>query len=200
MPIYEGTAHALLTRDAFPPALFAVLLGLTGPLAATADDGLAAAVNHNPAPRFAQIERALTGSSNQSAHVSRAVNTGSGFQNNAAATAPGWSDIDSANAGTGTQIIRSVNANGHDRVSNDTVLHLPHAIEVTHASLRSRVANNSVAVTQTGGSVNSSIVISEQGRASNFFGVTVIAMEAGANANQNVSVNVAGSVAAGPIQ
>ena len=190
----------MFSRGAYPPLLFAVLLALMGPLAAAADDAFPAAENENPAHLFAQIERALTGTGNRSHHVSGAVNTGSGFQDNATATAPGWNDIDSANAGTGAQIKSSVNANGRDRVSSDTVLHLPHAIEVTHASLRSQVANNSVNVTQTGGSVNSSLVISEQGRVSNFFGITVIAMEAGANANQNVSVNVAGSVAAGPIQ
>ena len=190
----------MFTRDADPPLLFAALLALGGPLSAAAEDALPAVGKEIPAHLFAQIERALTGTGNQSQRISGAAQTGSGFQDNAVAATSGWSGIDSANAGTGAQIKSSVNANGRDRVSSDTVLHLPHAIEATHASLRSQVANNSVNVTQTGGSVNSSIVISEQGRVSNFFGITVIAMEAGANANQNVSVNVAGSVAAGPIQ
>ena len=152
----------MCTRNPVPTLLFAALLALGGPLLAAADEAFPAAENENPSHRFAQIERALTGTGNQSQRISGAAQTGSGFQDNAAVDASGWSGIDSANAGTGAQIKNSMNANGRDRISSDTVLHLPDAIEVTNASLRSRVANNSVDVTQTGGAVNSSLVIRER--------------------------------------
>ena len=80
----------MFTRDAYPPLLFAALLALGGPRSAAAEDALPAVEKENPAHLFAQIERALTRTGNQSQRISGAAQTGSGFQDNATATAPGW--------------------------------------------------------------------------------------------------------------
>ena len=65
---------------------------------------------------------ALTGSGNQAGSISGSANTGSGRQHNAISDAAGWTDIVNANAGTGAQVIQSVNSNGRDRTASDLVI------------------------------------------------------------------------------
>jgi len=147
------------------------------------------------------VDVALAGSGNQAGSISGSANTGSGRQDNAISDAAEWEGITNANAGTGAQVIRSANANGRDRTSNGGVVFLTDNLDggkVSHSTLESSVANNSVTVSGDNGSANSSLGMGGGRHFSGMMGVNTIAISTGANASQNISVSVVGSVSSGP--
>ena len=143
------------------------------------------------------VGNALAGSGNQSAMTDGPANSGSGEQDNSYVGADEWVDMFNANAGAGAQVIDSANSNGGDRVSNDVVIDLGDDAVLASAALQSQVSGNSVTVSGVNAEANSSVSITDGSGFSNMYGINAIALSSGANASQNVSVNVTAKVSVG---
>lgn len=140
-------------------------------------------------------ENALEGSGTQSSLIGESANTGTGSQTNLENDSSSWEDILNANAGSGAQFTDSENSNGGDRNSDDVLIGVGGNSAISSADLGASVSGNSVAVAS--GSADSSMGISGAGSGfSGLYGVSAVAASAGANASQNVSVNVGAEVMA----
>ena len=142
------------------------------------------------------MSNALAGSGNQSAEVDGAANTGSGVQDNSISDADHWELMDNANGGSGAQVLNSYNSNGRDRTSDDVVFHMGNDTAVANAALESQVTGNTVSIAN-GGTANSAMSFANGSGFSGMYGVNAIALSSGANASQNVSVNVTARVTVG---
>ena len=140
------------------------------------------------------LANAMSGSGSQSSDVFADANTGSGSQSNDALDASAWEGMDNANAGSGVQAVDSMNSNGGDRTSEDVLITAGDAAAVSNSALDSTVSNNTVSVSGSGTSANSSLALSDGAGFSNMYGVNAIALSAGANSSQNISVNVSAFV------
>jgi len=174
---------------------FALLLMLAPVSGALADDlDSMDGEQFNDASVFAS-ENSLSGSGSQASLVGGAANTGSGTQGNASNDSSQWSDIMSANAGTGTQIDGSSNSNAGDRDSADVIIKLGGYAAITNSDLGASVSGNSVSV--SAGSAETSLSLAgENSGFSGLYGVNAVAASAGSQASQNVSVNVGAEVIA----
>lgn len=133
--------------------------------------------------------------------VNSNANTGSGSQDNSTSNAKDWKEIDKANNGSGAQIHGSRNSNGGNRDSNDIVLELGGGSEgssVASSALESSVSGNAITVAGLEASANSRMALNGAGETGSGFsdlaGVSAVAMAAGGNASQNVSVSVTAGV------
>jgi len=129
------------------------------------------------------------------------ANTGNGSQDNSASNAENWMVIDNANNGSGAQIHGSRNSNGGNRDSNDIVLELGGGSEgssVASSALEASVSGNAITVAGLEASANSRMALNGAGETGSGFsdlaGVSAVAMAAGGNASQNVSVSVTAGV------
>ena len=139
-----------------------------------------------------ESNNAMVGSGNQSADINGHSNVGAGEQDNSYTEADGWVMIDNANAGTGSQVIDSTSSAGRDRTSEDVSLNMGNYGAVANAALSSQVTGNTVAI--TGGTSEAGISFQTGSGFAGMYGVNAIALNSGANASQNVSVNVTASV------
>lgn len=163
-------------------------------LADDANQGTGLQVN---ADDWEDMDAALAGSGNQSSSVDGSANTGSGSQNNSDVLAFDWEEIVNGNAGSGSQVIDTENSNGGDRDSDDVVVQLGDGSTVASAALEASVTGNAVDVDGMGGSSSSDIAMDASSGFSNMYGVSAVAASSGANASQNVSVNVTADVGIG---
>ena len=138
-------------------------------------------------------ENALSGSGSQSSIVGGSANTGSGSQEDSSTDASMWETMINANAGSGAQIDQSSNSNSGDRDSADVIISLGSQGAVTASDLGSTVSGNSVSV--EAGVAESTLSMDGEGSGvSALYGVNAVAASAGAQASQNVSVNVGAEV------
>ncbi len=143
------------------------------------------------------IDNGMAGSGNQAAQTGGSANTGSGSQDNSFAAADLWSDMMNANAGSGAQVIDATNSNGGDRTSNDVVINLGDNAVVASAALQSAVTGNTIEVDGANAQASSTLTITDKSGFTNMYGINAIALSSGANASQNVSVNVTATVDVG---
>ena len=121
------------------------------------------------------------------------ANTGDGSQDNSASSTDRWTNVGNANNGSGAQINGSSNSNGGDRDSNDIVLSLgSDDSSVTSSALEASVSGNAITVAGLDGSADSAMALSGDGGSGfhDLAGVSAVAMAAGGNSSQNVSVSV----------
>ena len=138
-------------------------------------------------------DNALSGSGSQATIIAGRANTGSGEQTSDTIAAADWVEILNANAGTGTQISGSPNSNGGDRDSADTFISLGLDGAVSASDLGATVSGNTVSVAS--GAADSGLSMDGAGSGfSGLYGVNAVAASAGAQASQNVSVNVGAEV------
>jgi len=139
------------------------------------------------------MDSALVGPGNQNAAISGPANTGSGNQTNHDALATEWEDMINGNAGSGAQVVGSESSAGGDRDSSDTMLDGLDNSGVANADLEASVTGNSVIVGD-GSNAGSAMDMENGSGFSMMHGVSAVAASTGANASQNVSVNVTAQV------
>jgi hypothetical protein len=146
------------------------------------------------------MDNVLAGDGNQTQDTMRNANTGSGSQDNSFSSASGWSgssEGSSVNNGSGAQLGGSKNSNGGDRFSNDIVITGGDEVAVASAALEAAVTGNAVSLLEINTTVNSSMTLDGLSGFKDLAGVSAIAMAAGSNASQNVSVQVSADVTGG---
>ena len=157
-----------------------------------ANQGAGVQVN---ADHWENMDNVLAGDGSQNQDTVNNANTGEGLQDNSTSSADSWDEIGNANNGSATQTVDSSNSNGGDRTSNDIVLSLgDDGSSVSSAALEATVSGNSVLVSGEAGRSDSEMSISTGSGFRDLAGVSAVAMAAGANASQNVSVNVTAGV------
>jgi len=157
-----------------------------------ANQGTGVQVN---ADHWENMDNVLAGDGSQNQDTVNNANTGEGLQDNSTSSADSWDEIGNANNGSATQTVDSSNSNGGDRTSNDIVLSLgDDGSSVSSAALEATVSGNSVLVSGEAGRSDSEMSISTGSGFRDLAGVSAVAMAAGANASQNVSVNVTAGV------
>ena len=139
------------------------------------------------------MESAMVGPGNQNSDIWGNANTGSGLQVNMESLSSNWDDMVNANAGSGAQVVDSDNSAGRDRDSKDTLMDALDYSGVAIADLDAAVTGNAVAVSDEGSSTSSMDMENGSGF-SQMYGVSAVAASTGANASQNVSVNVTAQV------
>ena len=153
-----------------------------------ANQGTGTQVN---ADDWENMDNVLAGDGSQNQDTANNANTGEGLQDNSTSSADGWTELDNANNGSATQTVDSSNSNGGDRISNDIVLSLgDDGSSVSSAALEATVSGNSVLVEGDFGGADSGMSLSTGSGFRDLAGVSAVAMAAGANASQNVSVTV----------
>ena len=119
------------------------------------------------------------------------ANTGDGLQDNSGLSADSWTELENANNGDGSQVNAASNSNGGDRDSDDIVLSLGDGdSSVSSSALEAAISGNAVTVSGESASANSEMGMDTGAGFHDMSGVSAVAMAAGANASQNVSVNV----------
>ena len=119
------------------------------------------------------------------------ANTGDGLQDNSGSSADSWTELENANNGDGSQVNAASNSNGGDRDSDDIVLSLGDGdSSVSSSALEAAISGNAVTVSGESASANSEMGMDTGAGFHDMSGVSAVAMAAGANASQNVSVNV----------
>jgi hypothetical protein len=157
-----------------------------------ANQGTGVQVN---ADDWENMDNVLAGDGSQNQDTANNANTGEGLQDNSTASADAWDEIENANNGSATQTVDSSNSNGGDRISNDIVLSLGHdGSSVSSAALEATVSGNSVLVEGDYARTDSEMALGGGAGFRDMAGVSAVAMAAGANASQNVSVNVTAAV------
>jgi len=157
-----------------------------------ANQGTGVQVN---ADHWENMDNVLAGDGSQNQATVNNANTGEGLQDHSTSSADSWDEIGNANNGSATQTVDSSNSNGGDRTSNDIVLSLgDDGSSVSSAALEATVSGNSVLVSGEAGRSDSEMSISTGSGFRDLAGVSAVAMAAGANASQNVSVNVTAGV------
>ena len=153
-----------------------------------ANQGTGTQVN---ADDWENMDNVLAGDGSQNQDTANNANTGEGLQDNSTSSADGWTELDNANNGSATQTVDSSNSNGGDRISNDIVLSLgDDGSSVSSAALEATVSGNSVLVEGDFGRADSEMSLGAGSGFRDLAGVSAVAMAAGANASQNVSVTV----------
>ncbi len=157
-----------------------------------ANQGTGVQVN---ADHWENMDNVLAGDGTQTQDTVNNANTGEGLQDNSTSSADGWEDLENANNGSATQTVDSSNSNGGDRISNDIVLSLgDDGSSVSSAALEATVSGNSVLVNADFSRADSEMSLGAGSGFRDLAGVSAVAMAAGANASQNVSVNVTAAV------
>ncbi len=157
-----------------------------------ANQGTGVQVN---ADHWENMDNVLAGDGTQTQDTVNNANTGEGLQDNSTSSADGWDDLENANNGSATQTVDSSNSNGGDRISNDIVLSLgDDGSSVSSAALEATVSGNSVLVEADFARADSGMSLGAGSGFRDLAGVSAVAMAAGANASQNVSVNVTAAV------
>ncbi len=157
-----------------------------------ANQGTGVQVN---ADQWENMDNVLAGDGTQTQDTVNNANTGEGLQDNSTSSADGWEDLENANNGSATQTVDSSNSNGGDRISNDIVLSLgDDGSSVSSAALEATVSGNSVLVNADFARADSEMSLGAGSGFRDLAGVSAVAMAAGANASQNVSVNVTAAV------
>jgi len=157
-----------------------------------ANQGTGVQVN---ADQWENMDNVLAGDGTQTQDTANNANTGEGLQDNSTSSANGWDDLENANNGSATQTVDSSNSNGGDRISNDIVLSLgDDGSSVSSAALEATVSGNSVLVNADFARADSEMSLGTGSGFRDLAGVSAVAMAAGANASQNVSVNVTAGI------
>jgi hypothetical protein len=154
------------------------------------------------ADKWENMDNVLAGGGSQTQDTMRNANTGSGVQDNSISSASGWSgspDGSSVNNGSGSQLGGSTNSNGGNRNSNDIVIGGGDETAVASAALEASVTGNAVSILELNATVDSSMRLDNMSGFKDLAGVSAIAMAAGSNASQNVSVQVTAEVVGGSI-
>lgn len=118
------------------------------------------------------------------------ANVGSGEQINA----NDWEDMLNVNAGGNQLTGGGMNSNGGDRTSNDVVIILPDYPVLASTALDVTVSGNEIGAGGDGASVDSTVAFSDSSGFRSSYGVTAVAINAGANASQSISINVMSEV------
>jgi hypothetical protein len=157
-----------------------------------ANQGTGVQVN---ADNWENMNNVLAGDGSQAQDTVLNNNTGVGTQDNSVSSANDWDYLGNANNGRGTQTMDSSNSNGGDRDSNDIVFSLgDEDTYVNNSALEASVSGNSVSVAAELGMANSAMELGTGSGFRDLAGVSAVAMAAGGNASQNVSVNVTAGV------
>jgi hypothetical protein len=157
-----------------------------------ANQGTGVQVN---ADNWENMNNVLAGDGSQAQDTAQNNNTGVGTQDNSVSSANTWDEFGNANNGRGTQTMDSSNSNGGDRDSNDIVFSLGDEDSYVNSSaLEASVSGNSVSVAGELGMANSTMELGTGSGFRDLAGVSAVAMAAGGNASQNVSVNVTAGV------
>ncbi len=152
------------------------------------------------ADTWENMDNVLAGDGSQTQDTTGNANTGSGDQDNSVSNSTGWSGQEDheggshVNNGSGAQMNGSRNSNGGDRNSTDIVISGGDDIAVASAALEATVTGNAVSITELNASVDSSMSLSDGSGFRDMAGVSAVAMAAGSNASQNVSVQVTADV------
>ncbi len=137
------------------------------------------------------MDNVLAGDGTQNQDTVNNANTGEGFQDNSTSSADGWDEIENANNGSATQTRDSSNSNGGDRNSNDIVFTLgDDDSSVSSSALEASVSGNAISVGADYAKADSEMSLGVGSGFRDLAGVSAVAMASGANASQNVSVNV----------
>ena len=162
-----------------------------GILALDANQGSGVQVN---ADDWYEMDNALAGDGTQAVYTDGAANTGSGTQDSSYESQNGWVGMDSANSGSGAQVLGSSNSNGGDRNSSDSLLNAGSYASVGNSALEASVSGNAVETLTVSAEANSTMTLSGDSRFSGLAGVSAIALGSGGNASQNIGVNVTAQV------
>ena len=147
------------------------------------------------ADNWENMDNVLAGSGSQAQDTLGSSNTGSGSQDNSSSSADGWDGVSgSANNGSGAQLESSSNSNGGNRISNDILVDGGSNTAVASAALAASVTGNSVSISELNATIDSSMTFDEASGFRDMAGVSAVAMAAGSNASQNVSVQVTADV------
>lgn len=153
------------------------------------------------ADTWENMDNVLAGSGNQTQDTLGSANTGSGSQDNSASSASGWDGVSgSANNGSGAQLGGSSNSNGGDRISNDILVGGGSDTAVASSALEASVTGNAVSISELNATIDSSMTLDEASGFRDMAGVSAVAMAAGSNASQNVSVQVSADVSGSNIR
>ena len=139
------------------------------------------------------MDSALVGPGNQNAAIDGNANTGSGSQENIDVLSTVWDNMMNANSGSGSQVVGSDSSAGGDRDSSDTLMEALDNTGVANAALDASVTGNAVTVSDAS-SASSTMEMGAGSGFSQMHGVSAVAASTGANASQNVSVNVTAQV------
>ena len=153
-----------------------------------ANQGTGVQVN---ADDWENMDNVLAGDGNQTQDTAKNANTGNGLQDNSTSSADRWENFENANNGSATQTVGSSTSNGGDRNSNDIVLTLgDDDSSVSSSALEATVSGNAVTVESDYSHADSEMSLGTGSGFRDLAGVSAVAMASGANASQNVSVNV----------
>ena len=144
------------------------------------------------------MSAALAGDGAQNSAIYGDSNTGSGTQDNSEASSNAWHNLFNANTGSGAQVLDSTDSNGGDRISNDAIFDAGDGAIVANASLEATVTGNSLSVGGASSSAaDSSLSIAGGSGFTGLSGISAVAIGSGADASQNVGVNVTASMNSG---
>jgi len=152
------------------------------------------------ADTWENMDNVLAGDGSQTQDTTGNANTGSGDQDNSVSNSSGWSGQSDheggshVNNGSGAQMNGSRNSNGGDRNSNDIVIEGGSDVTVASTALEASVTGNALTLSELNTKVDSSMELNGQSGFNGLAGVSAVAMSAGSNASQNVSVQVTADV------
>ena len=152
------------------------------------------------ADTWENMDNVLAGDGSQTQDTMGNANTGSGDQDNSVSNSNGWSGQSSheggshVNNGSGAQMNGSRNSNGGDRNSNDIVIEGGSDVAVASTALEASVTGNALTLSELSTKVDSSMELNDSSGFNGLAGVSAVAMSAGSNASQNVSVQVTADV------
>jgi len=153
------------------------------------------------ADTWENMDNVLAGDGSQTQDTMGSANTGSGSQDNSSSSASGWDGVSgSANNGSGAQLGGSSNSNGGDRISNDILVGGGSDMAVASSALEASVTGNAVSISELNATIDSSMTLDEASGFRDMAGVSAVAMAAGSNASQNVSVQVSADVSGSNIR
>jgi len=153
------------------------------------------------ADTWENMDNVLAGDGSQTQDTMGSANTGSGSQDNSSSSASGWDGVSgSANNGSGAQLGGSSNSNGGDRISNDILVGGGSDTAVASSALEASVTGNAVSISELNATIDSSMTLDEASGFRDMAGVSAVAMAAGSNASQNVSVQVSADVSGSNIR
>jgi len=153
------------------------------------------------ADTWENMDNVLAGDGTQSQDTMGSANTGSGSQDNSSSSANGWDGVSgSANNGSGAQLGGSSNSNGGDRISNDILVGGGSDTAVASSALEASVTGNAVSISELNATIDSSMTLDQASGFRDMAGVSAVAMAAGSNASQNVSVQVSADVSGSNIR
>ena len=153
------------------------------------------------ADTWENMDNVLAGDGSQTQDTMGSANTGSGSQDNSSSSASGWDGVSgSANNGSGAQLGGSSNSNGGDRISNDILVGGGSDMAVASSALEASVTGNAVSISELYATFDSSMTLDVASGFRDMAGVSAVAMAAGSNASQNVSVQVSADVSGSNIR